>query len=158
MKFVISEPKSGKAYSATTEGDLFIGKKLGEVVSLDEINGMTGFEARITGGSDKQGFPMHPSVSGQARKKILTGRGIGFKPDKKGERKRVSVRGSAISSEIAQVNLAITKMGGANLDELFHKETKEVDTRSAKEKALEEAKKMAGSTEIGDAPTKKARH
>ena len=158
MKFVISEPKSGKAYSATTEDDLFVDKKLGEVVALDEITGMTGFEARITGGSDKQGFPMHPSVSGQARKKILTGKGIGFTPDKKGERKRVSVRGSAVSSEIAQVNLVITKMGGANLDELFHKEEKEIDTRSAKERALDESKKMAGSEEIGSAPIKKVRH
>jgi small subunit ribosomal protein S6e len=157
MKFVIST-KSGKAYSTNTNEDQFIGKKIGETVKLDEI-GLTGFEAVIRGGSDKQGFPMHKSVQGPIRKKIFTAKGIGFKPKVKGERKRVSVRGNTISKEISQINLKITKEGTKKLEEIFVKEKpSEEEQLSAKEKALKQSKELAGSDTIGEAPTKKNRH
>ena len=157
MKFVVST-KSGKAYSAVSEEDLFIGKKIGETVKLDTI-GLTGFEAVITGGSDKEGFPMNKSVAGQARKKIFTAEGLGFKAKKKGEKKRFSVRGNTLSSQISQVNLKITKEGSVKIEQILGKEEKESEEgMSAKEKALKLAKENAGSADIGDAPTKKGRH
>jgi small subunit ribosomal protein S6e len=159
MKFVISDTKSGKAYSATTNDDLFIGKKINDTVKLDEI-GLTGFEAEITGGSDKDGFPMNKSVHGTARRYIFTTKGIGFKKARKGERKRLSARGNTISSLISQVNLKVTKVGSVNIDKVFGKEEqpKDEETMSAKELALKRSKELAGSTDIGDAPTKKSRH
>ena len=158
MKFVVSDPKSGKAYSAKSEDDLFVGKKIGDTVKLDEI-GLTGFEAVITGGSDKQGFPMNKSVHGTGRKKIFTASGIGFKAKKKGQRKRISMRGDTISSAISQVNLSVAKAGSADITKVLAKEApKEDEGLSAKEKALKKSKELAGSDEIGDAPTKKARH
>ncbi len=159
MKFVIST-KSGKAYSTSTDEDQFTNKKIGETVKLDSI-GLTGFEAVITGGSDKQGFPMNNSVQGIARKKILTAKGLGFKTKskRKGERKRVSVRGNTISKEISQVNLKITKEGTKKIEEIFVKEkTSEEEQVSAKEKALKQSKELAGTDALGDAPTKKGRH
>ncbi len=158
MKLVISDPKSGKAYSHATEETVFVGKKMGEVVNLDGV-GLTGFEARITGGSDLQGFPMHNSVSGQTRKRILTRKGVGFKSKRKGERRRVSVRGNTIGIQISQINLAITKQGTKKIEEILGKkeETSEKEDVSAKEKALKKSKELAGK-DIGDAPTKKARH
>jgi small subunit ribosomal protein S6e len=159
MKFVIST-KSGKAYSTNSDEDQFIGKKINEVVKLDTI-GLTGFEAVICGGSDKQGFPMNKTVQGIARKKILTAKGLGFKTKAKvkGERKRVSVRGNTISKEISQVNLKIIKEGAKKLEETFAKEpTTEEKELSAKEKALQQSKELAGSDALGEAPTKKARH
>jgi len=158
MKFVVST-KSGKAYSASSEQDLFIGNKIGETVQLDGV-GLTGFEARITGGSDKQGFPMSASLQGPARRKVLTSDGLGFRASKKGEKKRVSVRGNSISNEIAQVNLVVTKDGSVKIEDVL-KSTKAPspeDTMSAKEKAIKKSLEMAGSAEIGEAPTKKLRH
>ncbi len=158
MKFVVST-KSGKAYTiASDEEKNFIGKKIKDKVSLDVL-GLTGFEAVITGGSDKEGFPMDNSVQGSARKKIFTAASIGFKPIKKGERKRHSVRGNTIGPQISQVNLKIVKEGTINLEEKFgKKDANSNEELSAKEKALRESAKLAGSDALGAAPTKKGRH
>jgi small subunit ribosomal protein S6e len=134
MKFVIST-KSGKAYSATSEKPLFLGKKIGESVNLDAI-GLTGFEAKITGGSDKEGFPMEKSVQGSARKRILTAGGVGFKPKSKGERKRYSVRGILVSEEISQLNLVVTKTGSVDIDALLGKKDGAKEEGSAKDRLL----------------------
>ena len=154
MKFVVST-KSGKAYSTTTEEDQFIGKKIGENVKLDAI-GLTGYEATITGGSDKQGFPMDKSVAGVARKKKFSASGLGFKSNRKGERKRFSVRGNIVSLEISQINLRVTKDGAKTLEATFKKEEKpeEKEEMSAKEKAMKASAASAGSADIGEAPKK----
>ncbi len=160
MKFVVST-KSGKAYSTASDNDLFVGKKIGAIVKLDEL-GLTGFEAVITGGSDKQGFPMYKSVPGLARKSIFTAKGLGFKLGRKGERKRHTVRGNTISSEISQVNIAITKDGPKKIESILGKPEDVAknaeEEMSAKERALKLAAETAGSEEFGDAPTKKNRH
>lgn len=158
MKFVVSEPKTRKAYSTNSDKALFAGKKMGETVKLDEI-GLPGYEAKITGGSDKQGFPMNSSVQGAMRKKIFTGDGIGFKAERKGEKKRVSMRGNTVSEEIAQLNLVVTKVGSTELGKVLAKAApKEEETMSAKERAVKASLEMAGSAELGAAPKKKARH
>ena len=158
MKFVISDTKSGKAYSASSNDDLFIGKKMGETVKLDEI-GLTGFEAEITGGSDKDGFPMNKSVHGTGRRHIFTTKGIGFRKARKGERKRLSARGNTISSAISQINLKVIKAGTADIAKILAKSApNEEETLSAKELALKKSKELAGSDAIGEAPSKKARH
>jgi len=157
MKYVVST-KSGKAYSATSEDVLFVGKKIGDTVKLDEI-GLTGFEATITGGSDKQGFPMNNSVSGGMRKKIFANSGVGVTTKQKGERRRVSIRGNSISDEISQVNLKVTKEGSITIESVLAKgEVKEEETLSAKERAVKKSLAEAGSAELGDAPVKKGRH
>ncbi|MBI2597761.1 MAG: 30S ribosomal protein S6, partial [Candidatus Diapherotrites archaeon] len=58
MKIVISDQKAKKAYSKTVEDpSVFFEKKIGEIVNLNRI-GLENYEAKITGGSDKDGFPM----------------------------------------------------------------------------------------------------
>jgi small subunit ribosomal protein S6e len=161
MKFVVST-KSGKAYSTASEDAMFVGKKVGETVKLDDL-GLTGFEAVITGGSDKQGFPMHKSVHGLARKKIFTAKGLGFKKARRGERKRHTVRGNVVSDGISQLNISITKDGPKKIEEILGKkeevkEETEDNKISAKERAMKAAAASAGSADIGDAPTKKGRH
>ena len=54
----------------------------GEEVKLDSL-GLEGYEAKISGGSDKQGFPMRTDIPGIARKKIFIKGGIGFHPKRK---------------------------------------------------------------------------
>jgi len=157
MKFVVST-KSGKAYSASSEAPLFVGKRIGATVALDEL-GLTGFEAKITGGSDMEGFPMNKSVQGSVRKKIFAFEGVGVKSRGEGSRSRVSVRGNTISNAIAQVNLAVTKDGTVKIANVLGKgEQAEEDAMSAKERAIKQSLEMAGSKEIGEAPTKKNRH
>jgi small subunit ribosomal protein S6e len=157
MKFVVSDQKSGKAYTASAEQELFIGKKIGEIIKLDEI-GLAGYEAKITGGSDKQGFPMSVSLVGSVRKKIFTTDALGFNATKKGERKKVTVRGSAISPETAQVNLVVTKAGSTALDQLLVKKAVTGDDAlSSKERMIKKSLEMAGSAELGSG-VKKAKH
>ena len=136
MKIVISDQKTGKAYMATTEQDLFSGKKIGEVIKLDEL-ALPGYEGKISGGSDKEGFPMNVSVTGSARKKIFTSRAPGFRGTKKGERKRISVRGSTVSNELAQLNVVITKAGSVDITQVLAKaEVKGDDGLTAKERLI----------------------
>jgi len=156
MKFVVST-KSGKAFSATSDQDLFVGKKLGETVGLDGI-GLTGFEARITGGSDKQGFPMSASLQGVSRRKVLTSDGLGFNASVKGEKKRVSIRGNTISNEIAQVNLVVTKEGTVAIDQVLAKKAVTGDEAlSAKDRSIKKSLEQAGSAELGSG-IKKPKH
>jgi len=63
MNIVISDPKTGKAYSKKTEEPVFLNKKINESVDLGTI-GLVGFKGKITGGSDKQGFPMRATIEG----------------------------------------------------------------------------------------------
>lgn len=157
MKIVVSDQKTGKAYMANSDHDLFVGKKIGDNVKLDEI-GLAGYEAKIAGGSDKQGFPMNVSLTGSVRKKIFTKDAPGFRATRKGERKRISVRGSSVSNEIAQVNVVITKAGSTDINALLGKKgpTPE-ETMSAKEKAVKKSLEMAGAAELGSG-IKKAKH
>jgi len=156
MKYVVST-KSGKAYSAASEDVLFVGKKIGDTVKLDEI-GLTGFEATITGGSDKDGFPMNRSVPGVVRKKIFAVSGVGVNTTRGGERKRVSVRGNTISDATSQVNLKVTKEGTVKISTVLAGKEDPDENLTAKERAVKASLANAGSAEIGDAPTKKGRH
>ncbi|MEM0359832.1 MAG: 30S ribosomal protein S6e [Candidatus Diapherotrites archaeon] len=141
MNIVLSDPKSGKAYSKKIESVAFMGKKLGETVSLETI-GLKGYKAIITGGSDKDGFPMKPSVEGQSRKKILMSKGIGIKGLKKGEKRRKRVRGNTVAKDIHQLNLKITEYGPESLAEIFKKtgEEKKEEAKDEKKAKKEPAK------------------
>jgi small subunit ribosomal protein S6e len=157
MKIVVSDKKTGQAYLASPANEVFVGKKIGDTVKLDEL-GLTGYEGKITGGSDKEGFPMNVSMVGTARRKILTGNAEGFKASRKGERKRVSVRGNTISNEIVQVNLAITKEGSVTLESVFpKKELSPEEQLSAKERMIKKSLESAGSAELGSG-IKKPKH
>ncbi|MCX6804088.1 MAG: 30S ribosomal protein S6e [Candidatus Diapherotrites archaeon] len=157
MKIVVSDQKTGKAYMASSEQELFVGKKIGEIVKLDEV-GLAGFEAKIAGGSDKQGFPMNVSMQGSARKKIFTAEAPGFHATRKGERKRISVRGNTVSNETSQLNVVITKAGAVKIEEVLgKKELSEQDQISAKERMIKKSLELAGSAELGSG-VKKAKH
>lgn len=123
-RLVLSNPEDGTAKTIPLEPrifTLFIGKKIGD--ELDgSILGFKGYKIRITGGTDRDGFPMRPDVSGPRKVRILLSGGVGFNPRekppskakkrrqrrrKKGLRKRVTVRGNVISDAIAQINAVL---------------------------------------------------
>ncbi len=147
MNIVISDKESGKAYSKKIDDAvLFLNKKIGDNISLSSI-GLQGYEAKITGGSDLQGFPMHPTVSGTSRKKIYAFKGVGFRQKTKGERRRKSVRGNTVSKETAQLNLIVTKKGTQPLDTLVGKAEK-VEKVSAKEELIKKSMETVGNVEL----------
>ena len=124
MQIVISDSKAGKAYKVEGKdadaNALFIGKRIGDVVDAD-ILGLGGYALEITGGSDKQGMPMRKDVSGTARKRILITNPPGYQQKERGKRRRKSVRGNEITTEISQINVLIKEYGKKPLDELLVK-------------------------------------
>jgi len=132
MQVVISDPKNGKAYKVEGKdaetSALLIGKRIGEVVDADII-GLGGYELEITGGSDKDGMPMRKDVSGSARKRILITSPPGYRPKEKGTRRRKSVRGNEISTEISQINVKIKEYGKKPIAELLGKGEEEEEKK-----------------------------
>ena len=110
MKLSISN-QDGKSQSLEIEGSnaqLFTSKMIG-----DEIDGTAfGFQGtilKITGGSDKDGFPMRSDVHGGVKKAVLASSGVGFNIGREGKRRRKIVRGNVITDDIVQVNLKVLK-------------------------------------------------
>jgi len=109
FKLIISDPETGKSKALEmeeTRSALLIGRKLGEVIDGSGV-GMSGYKLQITGGSDKDGFPMRPDVHGGVRVNVIVGEGTGFRPSRKGERRRKALRGKVITEDIVQVNMKI---------------------------------------------------
>lgn len=121
FKVVVSDPKDGKSYQVAVSGqhaNVLVRKKIG-----DEIDGMflglPGYKVKITGGSDRDGFPMRPEVHSAARKQLLVSESIGFHPvDYPGQRRKISMRGGEVSPEIAQINTKVVTHGPKPIAEL----------------------------------------
>ncbi len=128
FRVVISDPKTGKAYQKVITGanaNRLIGKQIGDVINGTIVELPPDYELQITGGTDKDGFPMRPDIPGTVRKRILLSGGVGFRPKEKGMRKRKMVRGRVISKDIVQINVKVVKHGRVPLEEFFKKEQKE---------------------------------
>ncbi len=119
IKCTISDPKTGKSYTKSVDATALLGRKVRDVVS-GTLFGLTGYELKICGGSDKSGFPMRPELNTAERKKLLVQRSIGVrKTGGKGIFKRKTVRGNTVSPAIAQINLAVAKAGTKSIEELL---------------------------------------
>jgi len=109
FKVIISEPETGTSKAIELEESRatpLIGRKVGETMdgSIVDLSGRT---VQITGGSDKDGFPMRPSVHGGVRRRVVLSGGVGFNPQSDGARRRKTVRGNVITDEIVQINIKI---------------------------------------------------
>ena len=123
FKFVVSESETKKSYQVEADqgkAAAIIGKKIGEEFDGDVI-GLAGYKLKITGGSDKDGFPMHPKQTGPGKRKVLLIGAPCFHPAIQGQRKRKSVRGDTISQDTVQVNTKVVKKGEKPLEELAPK-------------------------------------
>jgi len=75
-----------------------------------------GYVFKISGGNDKQGFPMKQGVLLNKRTRLLMAEGAScYRPRRKGERKRKSVRGCIVGPDLSVVNLVIVKRGKKDL-------------------------------------------
>lgn len=71
-----------------------------------------GYTMRISGGNDKQGFPMRQGILTNTRVRLLCAKGAkAYRPRRSGERKRKSVRGCIVGNDIAVLNLVVTQIG-----------------------------------------------
>jgi small subunit ribosomal protein S6e len=78
-----------------------------------------GYIFKITGGNDKQGFPMKQGVLQAKRVRLLLKKGHScFRERRKGERKRKSVRGCIVGPDLAVVNLVVLKKGQSEIEGL----------------------------------------
>jgi len=118
-KLVISDSSRSLARTVTDPQSAgFLGKRIGETVG-GELLGATGYTFRITGGTDKSGFPMRPDLPGARQVRLYVGDGFGFHAPRRGMRKRRTFRGNTISEETVQINLVVDQKGSKPLAELF---------------------------------------
>jgi small subunit ribosomal protein S6e len=142
FKVVVNDTASGKSYNIPVSGhhaNSLIGKKIN-----DEVDGifvsLPGYKLQITGGTDKDGFPMRHDVPGATRRRLLLSKGLGYKPKESGKRKKKSVRGNTINQEIVQINMKVMKPGAKPIDEIIKTEGKTESKESTQHKEKKEEK------------------
>jgi len=102
---------------------IFYDKRMSQEVKGDDLGEeFRGYVFRITGGNDKQGFPMKQGVLVNKRVRLLMGLGHScFRPRRTGERQRKSIRGCIVGADLAVLSLVIVKPGSQNLPGLTDK-------------------------------------
>jgi small subunit ribosomal protein S6e len=151
FKIIVSDPEEGTSKVVElqeTRAAPLIGRRIGEVIDGSIVD-LAGNKVQITGGSDKDGFPMRPSVHGGVRRKIILSGGVGFNPHDKGMRRRKTIRGNVITDEIVQINLKIIEKTKKTKETKKPKEKKEKppEKATAKETSLKEEEKEVPATE-----------
>ena len=108
---IVSDPETGKSQRVELEDERMsplIGRRIGEAMD-GTIANLPGHRIQLTGGTDKDGIPMRPDVHGGAKAKIILSGGVGYKPKRKGARKRVVVRGNTVSADTTFLNFKIVE-------------------------------------------------
>ncbi|XP_041498214.1 40S ribosomal protein S6-like [Microtus oregoni] len=118
MKLDISFPATGcqKLIEVDDEHKLrtFYEKHMATEVAADALGEeWKGYVVRISGGNDKQGFPMKQGVLTHGRVRLLLSKGHScYRPWRTGERKSKSVRGCNVDANLSVLNLVIVKKKG----------------------------------------------
>ncbi|KAL7295183.1 40S ribosomal protein S6-like [Trichogramma pretiosum] len=121
MKLNVSYPATGcqKLIEVDDEHKLrvFYEKRMGMEVPADSLGDeWKGYVVRIAGGNDKQGFPMKQGILTNGRVRLLLSKGHScYRPRRDGERKRKSVRGCIVDSNLSVLALVIVKKGEKEL-------------------------------------------
>ncbi len=119
FKLVISDAAKSFAKSVgDPQSAGFLGKRIGETVG-GELIGVSGYTFKITGGTDKSGFPLRPDLPGARQTRVFVGEGFGFHAPREGMRKRRTFRGNTVSEETVQINLVVEQKGSKPLSELL---------------------------------------
>ncbi|EFR03876.1 40S ribosomal protein S6 [Nannizzia gypsea CBS 118893] len=121
MKLNVSYPANGSQKLIEIDDDRklrpFMEKRMGTEVAGDSLGDeFKGYVFRITGGNDKQGFPMKQGVLLPNRTRLLLAAGHScYRPRRTGERKRKSVRGAITGLDLSVLALSIVKQGEGEL-------------------------------------------
>lgn len=117
MKLNISCPATGcqKLFEIVDDHKIriFFDKRMGSEVVADPLgDDWKGYIFRISGGNDKQGFPMKQGVLTNSRVRLLLSKGHScYRPRRDGERRRKSVRGCIVDGNLSVLSLVIVKKG-----------------------------------------------
>jgi len=117
MKINIANPATGQQKLIDIDDErryrIFYDKKIAQEVPADSLGPeWAGYLLRVTGGNDKQGFPMKQGVLVPFRVRLLLSDGHScYRTRRNGERRRKSVRGCIIGPDIAVLSLVIVKQG-----------------------------------------------
>lgn len=118
-KLVISDAaKSFARTVADPQSAGFLGKRIGETVG-GELIGAPGYTFRLTGGTDRSGFPLRGDLPGARQQRLYVGDGFGFSAPRHGMRKRRTFRGNTVSEETVQINLVVEQKGSKPLADLL---------------------------------------
>ncbi len=108
----------GNVHQIETEPEKFVTKEIGDEVDGSSL-GLDGYTLEITGGSDKSGFPMRENIEGSERKRVMIEEGSGINVEEDGIRKRKSVRGNTVSTEIEQLNMKVIEEGSKTIEDVL---------------------------------------
>jgi small subunit ribosomal protein S6e len=151
FKVIVSDPETGTSKAVEVEGARavpLIGKRIGETID-GSVVGLSGHRLQITGGSDKDGFPMRPNIHGGVRVRAILSGGVGFRSKQEGERRRKTLRGNVITEEIVQINMKIIEKPRKAekpkpAEKAEEKAVKETETEKPGGESSEEAAQTAG--------------
>ncbi|KAF4661954.1 40S ribosomal protein S6 [Perkinsus chesapeaki] len=132
MKINISNPSTGLQKCIDVDDDKkllpFFDKRMSAEVSGESLGDeFEGYVFRISGGNDKQGFPMKQGVlvlrafmmadaATNGRVRLLFQKGMScYRSRRAGERKRKSVRGCIVGQDLSVLNLVLVKKGDAEI-------------------------------------------
>ncbi|KAF8151915.1 40s ribosomal protein s6-b [Mycena galopus ATCC 62051] len=109
MKINIANPATGQQKLIDIDDErryrIFYDKKISQEVPADSLGSeWAGYILRITGGNDKQGFPMKQGL-------LLADGHSCYRIRRTGERKRKSVRGCIVGPDIAVLSVVLVKQG-----------------------------------------------
>ncbi|XP_026284870.1 40S ribosomal protein S6 [Frankliniella occidentalis] len=127
MKLNVAFPATGaqKLFEVVDEHKLriFYEKRMGAEVEADLLGDeWKGYVVRITGGNDKQGFPMKQGILSNVRVRLLLSKGHScYRPRRDGERKRKSVRGCIVDSNLSVLSLVVVRKGEQEIPGLTDK-------------------------------------
>jgi len=124
MKLNIAFPSNGTQKLVEIDDErrvrVFYDKRMGQEVAGDSVGDeWKGYIFKITGGNDKQGFPMKQGVMHPTRVRLLLSVGHScYRPRRTGERKRKSVRGCIVGPDLAVLSLVVVKQGEEDVEGL----------------------------------------
>ncbi|KAL2051114.1 hypothetical protein ABVK25_008543 [Lepraria finkii] len=127
MKLNVSFPANGTQKLIEIEDErklrVFMERRMGQEVLGDSVGPeFKGYVFKITGGNDKQGFPMKQGIMHPTRVRLLLSTGHScYRPRRTGERKRKSVRGCIVAMDLAVLALSVVKQGDEELPGLTDK-------------------------------------